>query len=101
MVNADRKFKADVYCEDGIIRLPAALSEVTHAVLSLFLCRKVGSDLKDVPNDARVVDATGKLVMPGELLLRVCDSKILPSLFSRWHRYPHSHAVAIFWNHCC
>lgn len=30
------------------------------------LPRKVGSDLKDVPSGARVVDATGKLVMPGE-----------------------------------
>ena len=68
---------------------------------ALSLCRKVGSDLKDVPNDARVVDATGKLVMPGESLLRVCDSEVLPSLSSRRHRHPHSHAVAILWNHCC
>ncbi|CAI8013232.1 Dihydropyrimidinase [Geodia barretti] len=46
VVNADRKFRADVYCEDGIIR-------------------KVGCDLEGVSSDAKVVDATGKLVMPG------------------------------------
>ena len=37
-------------------------------------------ELKDVPSDARVVDATGKLVMPGEPLLQVCGSEApLPS----------------------
>lgn len=46
VVNADRKFEADVFCEDGIIK-------------------KVGRDLKDLPPDARVVDARGKYVMPG------------------------------------
>lgn len=30
-------------------------------------CRMVGQDLVDVPSGARVVDATGKLVIPGEL----------------------------------
>jgi hypothetical protein len=30
------------------------------------LHRQVGLDLKDIPSDAQVVDATGKLVMPGE-----------------------------------
>ena len=35
--------------------------------VSLHVCRKVGSDLQGVPSDARVVDAAGKLVMPGEL----------------------------------
>ena len=33
VVNADRKFKADVYCEDGIIRLPPAMSEVTPSTV--------------------------------------------------------------------
>lgn len=29
-------------------------------------CRQVGLDLQNVPADAQVIDATGKLVMPGE-----------------------------------
>jgi dihydropyrimidinase len=44
-VNHDRQFRADVYCENGIIA-------------------KVGLDL-EVPEDARRIDATGKYVMPG------------------------------------
>ncbi|XP_024545302.1 dihydropyrimidinase [Selaginella moellendorffii] len=45
VVNADRQFHADVYIEDGIIKL-------------------VAPDLK-VLDGVRVVDATGKYVMPG------------------------------------
>eukprot|EP00731_Ephydatia_muelleri_P016546 Em0009g970a len=45
VVNADHVFEADVYCEAGIIQ-------------------QVGKNLK-VPEDAIVVDATGKLVIPG------------------------------------
>ncbi|TXR54422.1 dihydropyrimidinase [Reinekea thalattae] len=45
VVNADKSFIADVYCEDGVIK-------------------KIGTDL-DVPSDVEVVDAQGKLVMPG------------------------------------
>ena len=30
-----------------------------------FLCRQVGKDLKDIPADTKVVDATGKYVIPG------------------------------------
>jgi len=47
VVNADRKVEADVYCEDGIIK-------------------QVGKDLKDIPADAKVIDATGQYVIPGE-----------------------------------
>jgi dihydropyrimidinase len=46
VVNADHSFKADVYCEDGIIK-------------------QVGCDLQGIPDGVEVVDATGKLVMPG------------------------------------
>ncbi|XP_065198342.1 dihydropyrimidinase-like [Sycon ciliatum] len=45
VVNADRKFVADVYCEDGIIKQVAP--NITQ------------------PSQCEVVDATGKLVMPG------------------------------------
>lgn len=45
VVNEDHKFRADVYCEDGIIKA-------------------VGENLV-VPSDARVIDATGKYVIPG------------------------------------
>jgi dihydropyrimidinase len=45
VVNDDRSFDADVYIEDGIIR-------------------DVGNKLS-VPDGARVIDARGKLVMPG------------------------------------
>ncbi len=45
VVNAERSFAADVYCEDGIIAA-------------------VGENL-DVPASARVVDAGGQYVMPG------------------------------------
>lgn len=45
-MNADCKTKADVYCEDGIIK-------------------QVGLNLLDIPQDAQVIDATDKLVMPG------------------------------------
>ena len=39
MVNADRRFEADVYCEDGIIKL------VTLQILKFALSRnKFGSD---------------------------------------------------------
>ncbi len=45
IVTADRRFKADVLCRDGLIV-------------------EVGPDL-DVPADAEVIDATGKYVFPG------------------------------------
>jgi len=45
VVNADNRERADVYVEDGIIR-------------------QVGKNL-EVPGGARIIDATGKLVMPG------------------------------------
>ncbi|MDR5903531.1 dihydropyrimidinase [Halomonas icarae] len=45
VVNADRTFKADVYCKDGKIAA-------------------VGENL-DVPSDAEVVDADGQYVLPG------------------------------------
>lgn len=45
VVNADRSFRADVYCEDGVIKA-------------------VGTDL-DAPGDAEVIDAGGQYVMPG------------------------------------
>ena len=45
MVNDDQKWKADVYCENGIIK-------------------EVGENLS-CPSDARVIDATGKYVIPG------------------------------------
>ena len=32
--------------------------------------RQVGLDLKDIPADAQVIDATGKFVMPGESSLQ-------------------------------
>ena len=35
----------------------------------MFLSRRVGCDLKDIPSDVTVVDATGKLVIPGSLIL--------------------------------
>lgn len=31
----------------------------------LFICRKVAPDITDVPPDTRVIDASGKYVMPG------------------------------------
>src|SRR3546814_611882 len=45
VVNADRQFRADVYCADGVIKA-------------------VGENL-DVPAGAQVVDAGGQYVMPG------------------------------------
>lgn len=45
VVNADQTFRADVYCEDGVIKA-------------------VGPDL-DAPAGARIVDAGGAYVMPG------------------------------------
>ncbi len=45
VVTAEQSVKADVYCEDGIIKA-------------------LGADL-DVPSDAEVVDAGGQYVMPG------------------------------------
>ncbi|WP_432467864.1 dihydropyrimidinase [Agarivorans sp. Z349TD_8] len=45
VVNADQSIFADVYCEGGLIKA-------------------IGQDL-DVPSDAEVIDASGKLVMPG------------------------------------
>lgn len=45
VVNADSSVVADVYCEDGVIK-------------------QIGTNL-DVPADTEVVDAAGKLVMPG------------------------------------
>ncbi|MGY5453409.1 dihydropyrimidinase [Agarivorans sp. MS3-6] len=45
VVNADQSIFADVYCEDGVIKA-------------------VGENLC-VPNDAEIIDASGKLVMPG------------------------------------
>ena len=43
-----------------------SLTAFPLASLSLSVRRKVGADLQDIPSDARVVDATGKLVIPGE-----------------------------------
>ncbi len=45
VVNADRRFKADVYCEEGVIKA-------------------IGLDL-EVPAHAKVIDAEDKLVIPG------------------------------------
>lgn len=45
VVNADRQFRADVYCADGVIKA-------------------IGENL-DVPAGAQVVDAGGQYVMPG------------------------------------
>ena len=45
IVNADSSFNADILCEDGLIK-------------------EIGEDIK-CP-DAKIVDATGKLVIPGE-----------------------------------
>ncbi|MHA2939615.1 dihydropyrimidinase [Vibrio sp. RC27] len=45
VVNADTTLFADVYCEDGIIQ-------------------QIGTDLS-VPDGTEVIDATGKIVMPG------------------------------------
>ena len=64
VVNADRSFRADVYCEDGIIR---SVCLCVLAARPAPPCRKVSCDLEGVPSDARVVDATGKLVIPGTL----------------------------------
>ena len=76
MINADRKFEADVFCEDGIIKSVCRPIPIPHLCSSLILThhnsfsfhRKVGKDLNDIPPDARVVDASGKYVMPGTLL---------------------------------
>ncbi|WP_413698505.1 amidohydrolase family protein [Psychromonas sp. KJ10-10] len=45
LVNADQTIESDIYCEDGIIKA-------------------IGNHL-DVPEDTEIIDATGKLVMPG------------------------------------
>ncbi|MFQ5563318.1 MAG: dihydropyrimidinase [Parvularculaceae bacterium] len=45
VVNADRRFRADVYCEEGKIKT-------------------VGADL-EAPSNAEIVDAGGQFVMPG------------------------------------
>jgi dihydropyrimidinase len=45
IVTAERSFKGDVWCEDGLI--------------------KAVGDVTGVPADAQVIDATGQLVMPG------------------------------------
>jgi len=45
VVNADQSFRADVYCEDGIIQA-------------------VGPDM-DAPSGVDIVDAGGCYVMPG------------------------------------
>lgn len=47
VVNADRSFCADVYCEDGMIKA-------------------VGANL-DLPAGTQVIDVSGALVMPGGL----------------------------------
>lgn len=47
VVNADRSFRADVYCEDGVIKA-------------------VGENL-DIPAGTQVIDAAGTYVMPGGL----------------------------------
>ncbi|XP_032590423.1 dihydropyrimidinase [Drosophila grimshawi] len=47
VVNHDKSFKADVYIEDGIIKFVGPASDIK------------------VPGDVRVIDASGKLVMPG------------------------------------
>jgi dihydropyrimidinase len=45
LVTAERSFKGDIWCEDGLIQ---AIGDVSNA-----------------PADAEVIDATGQLVMPG------------------------------------
>ncbi|KAM7362740.1 dihydropyrimidinase-like isoform 2-T4 [Cochliomyia hominivorax] len=47
VVNHDKQFKADVYIEDGVIKYVGPASEFT------------------VPGGVRVIDATGKLIIPG------------------------------------
>ena len=47
VVNADRSFYADVYCENGIIQL-------------------IGQNL-DIPSDTKVIDVRGTFIMPGGL----------------------------------
>jgi dihydroorotase-like cyclic amidohydrolase len=50
-----RQFRADVYCENGVIKA-------------------VGENLT-VPNDARVIDATGRFVLPGEFHFQIVSFK--------------------------
>ena len=38
---------------------------VASTLFSTPLCRQIGLDLKEIPADAKVIDAKGKLVMPG------------------------------------
>ncbi|KAM8705656.1 hypothetical protein ACLKA7_010027 [Drosophila subpalustris] len=47
IVNHDKNFKADVYIEDGTIKFVGAASDIT------------------VPGGVRVIDATGRMILPG------------------------------------
>lgn len=42
-------------------------------MVSCVLFRKVGIDLKDIPADVVTIDATDKLVMPGNTLWDGCE----------------------------
>lgn len=60
MVNDDRSFFADIYIEDGIIRW-VMYSVEFHTLLR---CSQVGTQLT-IPGGVRIVNAAGKMVIPG------------------------------------
>jgi len=68
IVNADRTFNADIYCEDGVIKRIAPSIEKESVV-----------------PDARVIDARGKIIIPGEhrseTRFRIFSSLLLFNLF--------------------
>ena len=75
-----------------------------------FFCRQVGKDLKDLPADTKVVDATGKYVIPGEKVVCLFTPPpshtfpLTPSLphslpqhtLHRWNRHTHTPAASIY-----
>lgn len=64
VVNDDAMHKADVLVDGGIIQSVAPSYFPFYGLTCAMVCRAVGANLPTPPG-ARVLDAAGKLVMPG------------------------------------
>lgn len=53
-------------CEEEGFYLCVCLSAKRDGMACVLSCRQVGKDLKDIPADAKVIDAAGQYVIPGE-----------------------------------
>lgn len=91
MVNDDQSIHADVYIEDGVIKCVVRMKKTTrrfhqishfvatHPRLVFFLdlsslYRQVGENLS-VPGDVQVIEADGRMVIPGGIDVNTCLMK--------------------------